>query len=216
MNANKINPPAGLPPNKHQERSLRTREALLDATIDCLIERGYAGTSTGEVCARAGLSRGAQLHQFRTKAELLAHALEHLLRQHIDQLREAVDALPPGPERERVIVDVVFTTFSGRPARASMELWVASASDPELREHVLRVQRELTKEMLEVSIEGREPGVDPADVETLFWLTIYIVRGLILDEMIGGDAGRRERVVGAWKRMAEEALSPPPPSQTIG
>jgi AcrR family transcriptional regulator len=204
------NPDAiNLPANKHQERSVRTREALLEATIGCLIERGYAGTSTAEVCARAGLSRGAQLHQFHTRAELLAHALERLLRKHIDLLRDAVDALPPGPGRERAVVDVVFSTFSGPPARASMELWVASASDPELREHVVRVQRRLTRELLDVSIERRNPEVAADQVETLFWLTIYIVRGLILDEMIGGDPGRRQRVVETWKTLAENALAPP-------
>ena len=34
------------------ERSAATREALLDATIDCLIEEGYASTTTARVAER--------------------------------------------------------------------------------------------------------------------------------------------------------------------
>src|SRR4030081_3192822 len=51
------------------ERSEHTRELLLDATIDCLVEVGYARTTVHEICLRAGLSRGAQQHHFTTKAE---------------------------------------------------------------------------------------------------------------------------------------------------
>src|SRR6266487_4699878 len=57
------------------ERSEHTRELLLDATIECLVEVGYARTTVHEICLRAGLSRGAQQHHFTTKAELMASAL---------------------------------------------------------------------------------------------------------------------------------------------
>lgn len=45
-----------------QERSTETRERLLDATVQSLIDLGYAKTTTTVVCERAGLSRGAQVH----------------------------------------------------------------------------------------------------------------------------------------------------------
>ena len=60
----------------HAERSATTRTALLDATIECLAELGYSGTTTAEVVRRAGLSRGAQVHHFPTKALLIAAALD--------------------------------------------------------------------------------------------------------------------------------------------
>ena len=43
------------------------RARLLEATVELLVERGYAGTSTTLVSERAGVSRGAQLHHFPTK-----------------------------------------------------------------------------------------------------------------------------------------------------
>lgn len=60
------------------EKTAETRRRLLDAAIVCLIDRGYANTTTSEIAERAGLSRGAQLYHFPTKEELLTRAVEHL------------------------------------------------------------------------------------------------------------------------------------------
>ena len=61
-----------------QKRSVATRAALLDAAIECLVKRGYAATTTIETARRAGVSRGAELHHFPSKAELLTTAVDHL------------------------------------------------------------------------------------------------------------------------------------------
>ncbi|WP_431825642.1 TetR/AcrR family transcriptional regulator [Burkholderia sp. F1] len=53
------------------ERSASARFALISATLDCLMEIGVAKTSITEICKRAGLSRGALLHHFPHKNELL-------------------------------------------------------------------------------------------------------------------------------------------------
>lgn len=44
------------------ERSAQTQARLIDATIRCLIERGYSGTTTTAVCERAEVSHGSLLH----------------------------------------------------------------------------------------------------------------------------------------------------------
>src|SRR5271155_2174679 len=60
------------------ERRTATREALLDATIDCLAEEGYAKTTTRRIAERAHVTPGALQHHFSTRAELLGHARRHL------------------------------------------------------------------------------------------------------------------------------------------
>ena len=66
-------PPAGS--GRQQERSRATQIRLLDATVDCLVEHGWAGTTTTVVAARAGVSRGAQLHHYPTKSALVIAAV---------------------------------------------------------------------------------------------------------------------------------------------
>ena len=75
------------------ERSAETRARLLDATVESLIEAGYAHTTTTAVCARAGLSRGAQLHHFPTKSELVIAAVAHLTRRRAKEVREEAQRL---------------------------------------------------------------------------------------------------------------------------
>ena len=62
------------------ERSAETRERILEATLSCLSEKGYAATSTNDVVRQAGVSRGALNHHFSSKSDLVAAAAVHLVR----------------------------------------------------------------------------------------------------------------------------------------
>ena len=75
------------------EKTAETRRRLLDAAIECLIERGYANTTTSEIAERAGLSRGAQLYHFSKKEELITSAIEHLFELMYVDLKEKVSRL---------------------------------------------------------------------------------------------------------------------------
>ena len=86
--------PDGNPP-KEQERSVRTRERLLDATLDVIFEEGWSGTSTNRICERAGVSRGAQTHHYPTKVELLLAAIEHASRAHAELIESKTEELGP-------------------------------------------------------------------------------------------------------------------------
>ncbi|CRK58356.1 Transcriptional regulator, TetR family [Alloactinosynnema sp. L-07] len=186
-----------------QERRAQTREALLDATIATLVELGYARTTVQEICARAGVSRGAQQHHFTTKAELLTSALEHLFDRLIAEVTQAAGALPPGRERLIKGIDLLWEAYSGALSTAAVELWVAARTDEELRQTLLPVDRALghaTLEVLRAAAEG-EPQKTASDAETVLLLTINLVRGLALDAMIGGDPRRRARLLDEWKAM---------------
>ena len=76
------------PETRQQQRSRSTQHRLLDAAVDCLVERGWAGTTTTLVADRARVSRGAQLHHYRTKSALLIAAVEHLAERRSAELRE--------------------------------------------------------------------------------------------------------------------------------
>src|SRR5258708_34641176 len=66
------------PRRTQAERREATRTALLDAAIDCLVEDGYANTTTRAIAKRAGVTPGALQHHFSSKAELLAEAVGHI------------------------------------------------------------------------------------------------------------------------------------------
>src|ERR1700723_2036685 len=50
------------------------RSKLLDAAVSIIREKGYAATSVDELCARAGVTKGAFFHHFPTKDSLAVAA----------------------------------------------------------------------------------------------------------------------------------------------
>jgi AcrR family transcriptional regulator len=79
------------------EQSDATRKALLGAGRALFAERGYRHTSTQEVVALAGVTRGALYHHFRDKADLFAAVFEELSEECIRRVGKAASkAGPPG------------------------------------------------------------------------------------------------------------------------
>src|SRR6202000_1580210 len=114
------------------ERSEHTRAQLFEATIECLLDLGYAGTSVNEICKRAGLCRGAQQHHFATKADMMAHALEYLVAKLRDPVMDSVGSPAGVTDRVAKGAALLWQSFSGTLSPAAMELWVAARTDPEL------------------------------------------------------------------------------------
>lgn len=115
------------------ERREGTREALLVAAVDCLVEVGYASTTTREVALRAGVSRGAQTHHFPTKTELVAAAVEYIFDQQTQRFRDGFNALAVEERTLDHAVGLLWEIVSGPSYAAVLELTVAARTDPGLR-----------------------------------------------------------------------------------
>jgi AcrR family transcriptional regulator len=148
------------------ERRAETRARLLDATIDCLISDGYAGTTIRHVTERAGVSQGAQSHHFPRRVDLVASAFERLADQRIDRYAGRVRTLSGDREvRLRALLDLLWEDFSSPLFTVAAKLWVAAADDPELRERLIPVEKNIYRSTAEIAREvagelGEEPGFD--------------------------------------------------------
>jgi AcrR family transcriptional regulator len=122
----------GRPRRTQAERRAASRSRLLDAALDCLAERGYAGTTFPEVLRRAGLSNGALWRHFRSKAELMVAASLHSEEQLINHpVPAGLDHLSPQQRLDSAVAEL--WTWIHQPAfQAMLELLRASRSDPEL------------------------------------------------------------------------------------
>src|SRR6476661_4460498 len=87
-------PETGRAPRTQQQRRDETRRALLDAAVESLIDVGCARTTTLEVQRRANVSRGALLHHFPSKAELMVAAVDHLAEMRARELKQLAGQLP--------------------------------------------------------------------------------------------------------------------------
>src|SRR5271166_6202610 len=118
--------PSFRPRLTQEEKTAETRRRLLDAAIACLIERGYANTTTSEIAERAGLSRGAQLYHFPKKEELLTSAVEHLFELVAGEMKEKVGRLTDEDDRRSMAIDLWWEILNGPLMTAFVELVVAS------------------------------------------------------------------------------------------
>ncbi len=190
-----------------EERSADTRARLLDATIESLIEVGYAGTTTAIIAERAGLSRGAQVHHFPTKSALVASAVRHHAAQQVLRLEAETELILRTPDRLSAFFVALRSTFSGRPFCATLELLVAARTDPELRTAVETAQSEV-----ECGVERLWHRItsDRTDVrDELLELKLHYVRGLGLRDVVRKrDATRDLRV---WQKILAEQSAPSEP-----
>jgi AcrR family transcriptional regulator len=111
------------------ERSATTRAALADATIDVLVEQGWAAVTAVAVCTRAGVTRGAFHHHYDSLPGLLADALRRLYDQMTGKGRRAPTDLPG-------LVDATWSAIGNPRFKAVLEAWLAMANDPALRAEI--------------------------------------------------------------------------------
>lgn len=136
------------------ERRAASRAALLDAALECLIEEGYANLTTRNVAERAGVSQGTQMHYFPTRARFLAEAVRHVAFKLAAEVRSRTE-LSAHSERRRLeeLLDRVWEIHTGPVFQATMELWVAARTDPELRAAMDEVQRDVTRMVARLTAE---------------------------------------------------------------
>jgi AcrR family transcriptional regulator len=139
-------PVAGTRPRRRTqaERRAATRTVLLDATVQCLEQEGYANLTTRRIAQRAGVTPGAQQHHFASKAELVSQALRHLAA-GLAQGLIAQGSPSGGDTRKRAekVIDRVWELHRGPHFRAIMELWMAARTDPELRQVIAELRQEV-------------------------------------------------------------------------
>jgi AcrR family transcriptional regulator len=199
---------AGQVRTPQQERSRATRQRLLEATLECLVEYGWVGTTTIVVAQRAGVSRGAQLHHFPTRASLVLAAVEHLGERRATEIRDEALALPPDARLDRVI-DMLVASFTGPLFAAALEVWVAARTDRELRAAMLPLEHRFGREIYRLTVEAL--GVDDSRplVRPAVQATLDLLRGLGVANLLSDDSGRRHALLAAWKTQLAIILATP-------
>jgi AcrR family transcriptional regulator len=182
------------------------RARLLEATVELLVEKGYAGTSTTLVSERAGVSRGAQLHHFPTKQDLVVAAVRHVTEVRGEELRAAATRLPRGRNRTRAVLKVLGDHFASPVFTAALELWVAARTDPELLAEVAPLERKVGRETHRLTVELLGADESRPGVRELVQATLDLVRGLGLANTISDDRRRRTRILDQWAQTLDREL----------
>ncbi|HYG95299.1 MAG TPA: TetR/AcrR family transcriptional regulator [Nocardioides sp.] len=186
------------------ERRAATRRALLDATIEVLVDSGYAGLTTTAVCERAGVTRGAQAHYFATKAELVVQALSHLTDHLVADLVSKPLNLADGPRGQyAVLLNRLWEIFSGPVSFAQLELFTAARTDDDLRRHLVQFDHQVMTTLADAARRVAPQLVDRPEFADAMTTAIATIRGLRMLRAVASERSVRR----AWPSARDQLLA---------
>ena len=189
------------------ERSSATREKTIEATIACLVERGFHGVTITAVAERAGVSRGAVSHQYPDKTLLVVDVVDEIKRRRLDEVHAVLDAAPPGRRRIEVGLDEMWRVFRDPIYLAALEVYVGARTDPELHPRVLQLEFDVDEAIREVVRAMTGPTSDPAQAQLRADVVINTLRGLALMYATGAPLEPLERTWALARADTLESLS---------
>ncbi|MCP2255681.1 transcriptional regulator, TetR family [Prauserella aidingensis] len=163
-----------------QARMDSQRAAILDAAVELLATRGYAGCSVAAVADGAGVATGSVYRYFGSKAELVVEVFRQLVTREVEAVERA--AQQPGSTGERVVA--VVDTFAARALKAPRLAYALLAEPVDAPVEAERIVfRRAFRDVIAARIgEGVRDGTLPPQQAPL---TAAAIVGAVAEVMIG-------------------------------
>ena len=184
-----------------QDRSRLTHQRLIDATIESLADVGWSGTSVVAVAGRAGVSRGAAQHHFPTLHDLVRTTCGSVIDDLGAQMREA--RCRPGLHEDRLlgVMELLTEMWASPMGQAVTHLWVAASTDAALRELLLPLEQQFSRELFRTTTELlTADNAEPPTIPTVR-LIIDITRGVGLGTLLRHNLHRRKLDLAQWANL---------------
>jgi AcrR family transcriptional regulator len=191
-----------------QDRSRATRRGLLSASIECMADLGWSGTTVALVAERAGVSRGAAQHHFPTREDLVAGMVEHMSEVRTAEIDAVSGSLRSGKRRTEAVLTALVGLYNGSVFRAALHLWVAAAADEGLRERIGPLEAQLGRQAHRMAVDLLRVDEAQPGARELVQATLDLARGLGLAALLSDDTARRSRVLRQWARTLDQVLPP--------
>src|SRR5688572_20422364 len=180
-------PSAGTPKTKRrtqEQRSAETRQRLLEATIDLLIERGYARLTTADIAERAGVSNGARVHHFPTKEELVVAANKKIYANAVSLGTARSQSARHSKHPIKDCFDDLISLYFGRWFLGSLDATVAARTDKRLAKKLHPVIVDYHNDIRRVWTRAfADAGFSPAEAAGTYEVVLYTVRGMALSSV---------------------------------
>jgi len=171
------------------ERTAAMRARLISAAIECLHKRGYAASTTHVIAETAKISRGAMLHHFPNKVDLMLTVVEHVVAAQRQHYTEELYKLERGRPRYLEVTSLTWGAWSQPSGIAVIEIMIGARSDPALGERLPPVLNALERTQRDdVWSIAKSFGItDRRAVEASVQLNLAAIRGLCIDLMVRPD-----------------------------
>jgi len=153
------------------ERSAATVAKLIQATIQAIVDVGYAGATTREICDRAGVSQGGLFRHFPTRRDLIVATLVHLYEHRLTDLETRLSPDLGGATAKQIAAQLRIARDLVRDPlnMVFVEVVMASRTEPDLRAGLVPLLERSDRELM--AIVGRNPVVARlSDTSRRVWL----------------------------------------------
>lgn len=165
------------------ERSASTRAEILKATVHSLFTHGYAATTTLLVAKEAEVSRGAMLHHFPTKVDLMLFVVQAVYDEEIELYRVRLAEIEDPAERRSMFPRIVWDVLSRPPGVAVLEILQGSRSDPVLAKKLAPLQAKIERDSV-ARIEEFVPTGGTKPSLAMVRLVVWSIRGLSIANVL--------------------------------
>lgn len=202
-----------------EERSAATQARLLDAAVACLVELGYGGTTTTVVAERAGVSRGAQLHHFATRADLVGAAVQHVFAGLTEDYRAGFARVAASKDRVRGAIDLLWSIYLQPRHLAALDLYLAARTDTELRAVLAPISTRHRDNVLALAhAYFPEAAATQPRFAAVIDLILETMLGMVLTRSLHGAHPHEGAVLAEIERLARDLVTPAeasPPSRAL-
>lgn len=132
-------------------KSAATRKQIISAAIRCIVELSYSRTTMMKISEKAGLSRGATLHHFPSKMDIIRAAVDYIHEKRIQAFRRSIREIPEGADMAHLAVEAYSAHLDHPIFVALFELSVAARTNSELREILHPAQLAFDREWYETA-----------------------------------------------------------------
>jgi AcrR family transcriptional regulator len=194
-----------------EQRRTATRAALLSAAIRCLDKHGYGATTTVAVAAEAGVSRGAMLHHFPSKADLMLAVVEHVMDLNSRYFEAERLAIGDPWERYAAMPDLRWQLALQPHGNALMEIMVGARSDEVVRERYGEFQERLSaRQGRRLAERAAEAGLSVSEHDrAVSRAIVFAIRGLAIEKQIAPDLDP-EPVMSVLRELKRRTMGPRP------
>lgn len=147
-----------------KRKKLRKEEIVAEAT-KLFAERGYEGTSMGDLAERVGLRKASLFHHFESKDVLYSTVLSELIIGVQRAIGEAASAEGSFVERLDALTDAITGMLGAEPHAARLMIREAMDWGPVMRDRLASSVRDVLHAATEFMRSGQREGVFNADLD---------------------------------------------------
>ena len=128
------------------QKSAATRKQIISAAIRCIVESSYSKTTMMKISEKAGMSRGATLHHFPSKMDIIRAAVDYLHEKRLQAFRRSIKDIPAGGDMAHLAVQAYSAHLNHPIYVALFELSVAARTDKKLKKILVPAQLAFDRE----------------------------------------------------------------------